>query len=181
TCALPIYSDLLAREALHLLARHIEAAVQTGEDETARSQMLLGACLAGQAFANAPVAAVHALAYPLGGNFHLPHGLSNALVLPHVLRFNVSAATTHYGELAPIVLGDRLRRADPATFAEQLIEELGELSGRMGLPTRLRDAGVPEDMLPQLAKEAMLQQRLLVNNPREVTEADALAIYRAAY
>jgi len=174
-------SDLLAREALRLLSANLHEAVHNGGNREARQAMLLGACLAGQAFANAPVAAVHALAYPLGGNFHIPHGLSNALVLPHVLRFNVSAATTHYGELAPIVLGDRLRSADPATFAEQLIEELGELSGRMGLPTRLRDAGVPEDMLPQLAKEAMLQQRLLVNNPREVTEADALAIYRAAY
>ena len=174
-------SDLLAREALRLLAANLDEAVHNGSNREARQAMLLGACLAGQAFANAPVAAVHALAYPLGGNFHIPHGLSNALVLPHVLRFNVSAATTHYGELAPIVLGDRLRGEDPATFADQLIEELGELSGRMGLPTRLRDAGVPEAMLPQLAREAMLQQRLLVNNPREVTEADALAIYQAAY
>lgn len=174
-------SDLLAREALRLLAANLDEAVHNGSNREARQAMLLGACLAGQAFANAPVAAVHALAYPLGGNFHIPHGLSNALVLPHVLRFNVSAATTHYGELAPIVMGDRLRSEDPATFADQLIEELGELSGRMGLPTRLRDAGVPEAMLPQLAREAMLQQRLLVNNPREVTEADALAIYQAAY
>lgn len=174
-------SDLLAREALRLLAANLDEAVHNGSNREARQAMLLGACLAGQAFANAPVAAVHALAYPLGGNFHIPHGLSNALVLPHVLRFNVSAATTHYGELAPIVMGDRLRSEDPATFADQLIEELGELSARMGLPTRLRDAGVPEAMLPQLAREAMLQQRLLVNNPREVTEADALAIYQAAY
>jgi len=174
-------SDLLAREALRLLSANLHEAVHNGSNREARQAMLLGACLAGQAFANAPVAAVHALAYPLGGNFHIPHGLSNALVLPHVLRFNVSAATTHYSELAPVVLGDRLRRSDPTTFADQLIEELGGLSGRMGLPTRLRDAGVPQDMLPQLAREAMLQQRLLVNNPRELNENDALAIYRAAY
>ena len=174
-------SDLLAREALRLLAGNLDEAVHNGSNRVARQAMLLGACLAGQAFANAPVAAVHALAYPLGGNFHIPHGLSNALVLPQVLRFNVSAATTHYGELAPIVLGDRLRTDDPSTYAEQLIQEFEQMSARVGLPTRLRDAGVPEDMLPQLAKEAMLQQRLLVNNPREVTEADALAIYRAAY
>jgi len=174
-------SDLLAREALRLLSANLHEAVHNGSNRQARQAMLLGACLAGQAFANAPVAAVHALAYPLGGNFHIPHGLSNALVLPHVLRFNVSAATTHYSELAPVVLGDRLRRSDPTTFADQLIEELGGLSGRMGLPTRLRDAGVPQDMLPQLAREAMLQQRLLMNNPRELNENDALAIYRAAY
>lgn len=174
-------SDLLAREALRLLAANLDEAVHNGSNREARQAMLLGACLAGQAFANAPVAAVHALAYPLGGNFHIPHGLSNALVLPQVLRFNVSAATTHYGELAPIILGDRLRTDDPSTYAEQLIEEFEQMSARVGLPTRLRDAGVPEEMLPQLAKEAMLQQRLLVNNPREVTEADALAIYQAAY
>ncbi len=174
-------SDLLAREALRLLAGNLDEAVHNGSNREARQAMLLGACLAGQAFANAPVAAVHALAYPLGGNFHIPHGLSNALVLPQVLRFNVSAAATHYGELAPIILGERLRTDDPSTYAEQLIEEFEQMSARVGLPTRLRDAGVPEDMLPQLAKEAMLQQRLLVNNPREVSEADALAIYQAAY
>lgn len=174
-------SDLLAREALRLLAANLHEAVHNGGNREARQAMLLGACLAGQAFANAPVAAVHALAYPLGGNFHIPHGLSNALVLPHVLRFNASAATHHYGELAPLVLGERLLHEDPTTYADQLIEEMSQLSARMGLPTCLREAGVPEDMLPQLAAEAMLQQRLLVNNPREVTEADALAIYQAAY
>lgn len=172
-------SDLLAREALRLLAANLDEAVHNGSNREARQTMLLGACLAGQAFANAPVAAVHALAYPLGGNFHIPHGLSNALVLPHVLRFNLVAARPHYRELAPLVLGDALDAGRCA--AEQLIEAFEQMSARVGLPTRLRDAGVPEEMLPQLAKEAMQQQRLLVNNPREVTEADALAIYRAAY
>lgn len=172
-------SDLLAREALRLLAGNLEEVVRNGDNREARQAMLLGACLAGQAFANAPVAAVHALAYPLGGNFHIPHGLSNALVLPHVLRFNLPAATTAYRELAPIVLGERLVAGRCA--AEQLIDELDQLSGRVGLPTRLRDLDVPQEMLPQLAREAMQQQRLLVNNPRELREADALAIYRAAY
>ena len=81
-------SDMLAREALRLMAANIETATLQGDNLEARSAMLLGAMLAGQAFANAPVAAVHALAYPLGGNYHIPHGLSNSLVLPHVLRFN---------------------------------------------------------------------------------------------
>ena len=174
-------SDLLAREALRLLAANLETAVSQGRNRAARQAMLLGACLAGQAFANAPVAAVHALAYPLGGHFHIPHGLSNALVLPHVLRFNVPAASPLYAELAPLVLGERLRPGDAASQAEQLIEELAALSQRTGLPTRLRDAGVPEAMLAQLARDAMQQQRLLVNNPRELREADALAIYQAAY
>ncbi|MNE26951.1 Lactaldehyde reductase [compost metagenome] len=143
--------------------------------------MLLGACLAGQAFANAPVAAVHALAYPLGGHFHIPHGLSNALVLPHVLGFNAANAAPLYAELAPLVLGARLRPGDAMAQTEQLIGALADFSERSGLPTRLRDAGVPQQMLAQLAAEAMLQQRLLVNNPREMTEAHALAIYQSAY
>ncbi|WP_207885724.1 iron-containing alcohol dehydrogenase [Pseudomonas sp. 30_B] len=172
-------SDLLAREALRLLALNLDEAVNNGRNREARQAMLLGACLAGQAFANAPVAAVHALAYPLGGHFHIPHGLSNALVLPEVIRFNAPNAGALYAELAPLLLGERLRT--DADRTEQFIAELAELSPRCGLPSRLRDAGVPEDSLPRLAADAMLQQRLLVNNPREVSERDALAIYRAAY
>ena len=81
-------------------------ACEQGGDIAARQAMLLGACLAGQAFSNAPVAAVHALAYPIGGIFHVPHGLSNSLVLPHVLRFNLPHAADHYAELADIVVPD---------------------------------------------------------------------------
>lgn len=174
-------SDLLAREALRLMAGNLDSAVSDGRNREARQAMLLGACLAGQAFANAPVAAVHALAYPLGGHFHIPHGLSNALVLPHVLGFNAQVAAPLYAELAPLVLGADLRAGSAREQTEQLIEALAGFSVRSGLPTRLRDAGVTEDMLPTLAADAMKQQRLLVNNPREMTEAHALAIYQAAY
>lgn len=174
-----LLSDLLAREALRLLALNLDEAVHNGTHREARQAMLLGACLAGQAFANAPVAAVHALAYPLGGHFHIPHGLSNALVLPEVIRFNAPNASPLYAELAPLLLGERLPTGGDRT--EQFIAELAALSPRCGLPSRLRDAGVPEDSLPRLAADAMLQQRLLVNNPREVSESDALAIYRAAF
>ncbi|MHA6492116.1 iron-containing alcohol dehydrogenase [Pseudomonas borbori] len=174
-------SDLLAREALRLLAGNLDEAVRNGSNREARQAMLLGACLAGQAFANAPVAAVHALAYPLGGHFHIPHGLSNALVLPHVLGFNAEVAAPLYAELAPLVLGAQLQPGDAMTQTEQLIGALADFSARNGLPTRLREAGVPETMLPQLARDAMLQQRLLVNNPRELNEAQVLAIYQAAY
>lgn len=174
-------SDLLAREALRLLAANLDEVVHNGGNREARQAMLLGACLAGQAFANAPVAAVHALAYPLGGHFHIPHGLSNALVLPHVLGFNASSAAPLYAELAPLVLGDALRTGGVMDQTEQFILAMADFSERSGLPTRLRDAGVPQDMLTQLAADAMLQQRLLVNNPREMTEAHALAIYQSAY
>lgn len=174
-------SDLLAREALRLLAANLDTAVHDGGNREARQAMLLGACLAGQAFANAPVAAVHALAYPLGGHFHIPHGLSNALVLPHVLGFNAQVAAPLYAELAPLVLGERLLDGSAMERTEQFIGALADFSVRSGLPTRLRDAGVAEAMLPTLAADAMLQQRLLVNNPREMTEVHALAIYQAAY
>ncbi|MFK0088473.1 iron-containing alcohol dehydrogenase [Pseudomonas sp. NPDC090755] len=174
-------SDLLAREALSLLSANLDAVVRNGQDRNARQAMLLGACLAGQAFANAPVAAVHALAYPLGGCFHIPHGLSNALVLPHVMRFNAPVAAPLYAELAPLVLGHKLKPGNVEQLADQLIAELAAFSQRCGLPTRLRDVGVPESMLERLADDAMQQQRLLVNNPREVSHTHALAIYQAAY
>lgn len=171
-------SDLLAREALRLLSANLELAVREPQNLEARQAMLLGACLAGQAFANAPVAAVHALAYPLGITFHLPHGLSNALVLNPVLAFNLSHANALYAELAPCVLGERLEAGDGAA---QFIAEMQRIHVAVGLPLRLRDAGVTLESLPELARSAMQQQRLLVNNPREVSEADALAIYTAAY
>ncbi|WXL26184.1 iron-containing alcohol dehydrogenase [Ectopseudomonas mendocina] len=174
-------SDLLAKEALRLLSRNLDEVVHNGSNREARQAMLLGSCLAGQAFANAPCAAVHALAYPLGGYFHIPHGLSNALVLPHVLGFNASVAAPLYAELAAVILGDQLRPGSAMDQTEQFIWRMADFSEQSGLPTRLRDAGVPQDVLPTLARDAMLQQRLLVNNPREMTEAHALAIYQVAY
>lgn len=173
------YSDMLAREALRLLGGNLATAVKEGSNLVAREACLLGAMMAGQAFANAPVAAVHALAYPLGGHFHIPHGLSNSLVLPEVLRFNLPKAASLYAELAPI-LSDR-PFADHEDGAGALIAALESLISEVGLPTKLREAGVTEDSLETLASDAMLQQRLLVNNPREVTEADALNIYKAVY
>lgn len=174
-------SRMLAREALRLLGANIESAVFDGSDRAVRANMLLGSMLAGQAFANSPVAAVHALAYPIGGTFHIPHGLSNALVLPHVLRFNQPRAYAAYAEIAadafPALAGIEGAQARSAQF----IEALADLSQRLGMPTRLRDVGIPEEALEKMAADAMLQTRLLVNNPREVTESDALAIYRAAW
>lgn len=174
-------SKMLAREALRFLGANIEKVIANGQDRDARGAMLLGSMLAGQAFANSPVAAVHALAYPIGGTFHIPHGLSNALVLPHVLRFNAPDAAHLYAEIAgdcfPALDGEEGVQGRCAAF----IEELAALSKRVGLQTRLRDVGIGEDALEKMAADAMKQQRLLVNNPRAVSEADALAIYRAAW
>ncbi|MBB3048755.1 alcohol dehydrogenase [Litorivivens lipolytica] len=174
------YSDMLARQALTLMAANLHTAIEQGNNLEARANMLLGACLAGQAFANAPVAAVHALAYPLGGHYHIPHGLSNSLVLPSVLEFNASAAANLYAELLPCVRpGDTV--LSPTAACDQFIQAMRQLVAQAPLPQTLKQAGVPESDLALLASDAMLQQRLLVNNPREVSEADALAIYRAAF
>ena len=174
-------SDMLAREALRLMAGNIETAVKQGDNLEARSAMLLGAMLAGQAFANAPVAAVHALAYPLGGNYHIPHGLSNSLVLPHVLRFNGPEAGHQYAELASIILPGKTLPEDPLAVTELLATYFLQLAEDLGLPTTLRQMDIDEADLPMLAEQAMLQQRLLINNPRDVSFDDALAIYQQAF
>lgn len=178
-------SRVLAVEALNLLGANIEQAVKQGDDREARGAMLLGSMLAGMAFANSPVAAVHALAYPIGGIFHIPHGLSNALVLPHVLRFNAAetanGCATLYAELAPHVFPDLAREEGVQGRCAAFIERLEALARELGIATRLRDVDIPESALERMADDAMKQTRLLVNNPREVTRADAHAIYRAAW
>jgi alcohol dehydrogenase class IV len=172
-------SDMLARQALTLLSSNIEAACTDGKNLAVRQAMLLGAMLAGQSFANAPCAAVHALAYPIGGIFHVPHGLSNSLVLPHVLRFNAPNAAPQYAELAEIVAPGATGSAEARTQA--LIDRMDEIARRTGIETQLRQVGVAESDLDRMADDAMLQTRLLTNNPRDVTRDDARAIYAAAF
>jgi alcohol dehydrogenase class IV len=171
-------SDMLAKQALALLSTNLVKACENGRDLDARQAMLLGACLAGQAFSNAPVAAVHALAYPIGGIHHVPHGLSNSLVLPHVLRFNLPAAAAHYAELASIVV-PHASGSDEAR-AHALITAMGQIATITGIETTLRQVGILDTDLDRLADDAMLQTRLLGNNPRDITRADARAIYAAA-
>lgn len=168
-------SDCLAREALRLLSSDLQRVCDNGHDVEARGRMLLGACLAGMAFANAPVAAVHALAYPLGARFHIPHGLSNALVLGPVMRFNLAVAAPLYAELADIVLPGIA--GDAQAKARALADHLGALAGRLSLPTRLSQLGITERDIESLAQDGLKQQRLLGNNPREMALADIRAIY----
>jgi len=174
-------SRALALQALDLLGANIETACFNGSDMSARENMLTGSMLAGMAFANSPVAAVHALAYPVGGMFHIPHGLSNALVLKEVMRFNAPVCYQQYAELAPYVFPDIDTEKSAQELCAEFIERLGGLSQKTGLRPRLRDHGIGEDALPVMAAAAMKQTRLLVNNPREVSQDDALAIYRAAW
>jgi alcohol dehydrogenase class IV len=172
-------SDLLAREALLLLASNLLRACDHPDDVEARGAMLLGAHLAGVAFANAPVAGVHALAYPLGGHFHVPHGLSNALMLTHVLGHNMPAAMNSYAELA-VLLDPALASLGAQAQARAFVERLSALSADAGLPSRLSEVGVALADLDMLAREAMKQERLLVNNPCPISEADARRLYEAA-
>jgi alcohol dehydrogenase len=173
-------SDALAREALRLLTGNLLKACNDPEDRDARSAMLLGAHLAGIAFANAPVAGVHALAYPLGGVHHLPHGLTNALMLRPVLEHNSKAARELYAELAPIV-DPGCAGAGTQGKVRALIDGLERLCVESGLKLRLRDHGITAGDLPRLARDAMLGQRMLVNNPCPSSESDALRLYEAAW
>lgn len=172
-------SDMLARQALQGLSGNLLRAHADGTDAAAREAMLLGAMLAGQAFENAPVAAVHALAYPLGGIYHIAHGVSNALVLPHVMRFNRSACADLYAELAAVVMPAVQGSAEARCDA--FIAHMADLTARTGLPQRLRDCNIAADAIDALATAAMGQQRLLKNNPRPVSLDDARAIYQAAW
>jgi alcohol dehydrogenase class IV len=174
-----ILSDTLACRALELLASNIHTACTDGQNREARSNMLLGSMLAGIAFTNSPVAAVHALAYPLGGHFHVPHGLSNALVLPYVLEFNMAEASEQYAEIAPIIFPELAGQSVEAMGAG-MVKGFMEMGPALGLPTKLSDVGVTEGDLTMLAEDAMKQSRLLVNNPREMTYEAALAIYTKA-
>lgn len=175
-----LIADALAREGLKLLAANIHTVCETPKDKEARGNMLLGSMLAGMAFTNSPVAAVHALAYPLGGHFHVPHGLSNALVLPHVLEFNMPEAEALYAELAPIMFPE-LTGKSHAQQIDGMLKGIAAYSPDLGLETTLREVGVKEEDLTMLAEDSMKQTRLLVNNPREVTYEDALRIYTAAF
>lgn len=172
-------SDLLAREALRLLSANLLLACEEPGNVAAREAMLLGAHLAGVAFSNAPVAGVHALAYPLGGRFHVPHGLSNVLMLPHVMAFNMSAAMPLYAELGPLV-DPALEGLGQQAQAQGLLEALRTMAAHAGMPAQLSAVGVSAADLDQLAADAMLQERLLKNNPRPITQSDARQLYEAA-
>jgi alcohol dehydrogenase class IV len=176
-------SKMLAKEALSILGRSIKKAVFEGTDINARTDMLLGSMMAGMAFGNSPVAGVHALAYPLGGTFHIPHGLSNSLVLPHVLRFNIvdENASRLYAELAPYLFPKMDISSNDKEVSIKFIDNLASLSKELGLEQKLRGLNIPEDACAKMASDAMKQSRLLINNPREIKEKDAFDIYKLAW
>ncbi|WP_027993900.1 iron-containing alcohol dehydrogenase [Sinorhizobium meliloti] len=172
-------SDQLALKALALLSANLRKVYRDGSDLEARSEMLLGSMLAGMAFAHSPVAAVHALAYPIGAIFHVSHGLSNALVLPYVLEFNRSAAEALYAELSDVIQPGYRRQSDAADAAA-FIAEIKAICRDCEVPGSLSAVGIGEGDLSRLAEDAMKQTRLLVNNPRELDYDQARAIYARA-
>jgi len=176
-----VLSDVLAREALKLLAENIRRVCKDGQDREGRMGMLLGSLYAGMAFANSPCAAVHALAYPIGSHFHVPHGLSNSLMLPHVLRFNHGepSAAEMYKDLTPIIFPEQA--AIQGTDATVMADGFSQLSLDLGIPTNLSQVGIKKTDLEFLSTEAMKVDRLMPNNPREVKLQDALDLYTQAY
>jgi len=166
------FIDLYAFEGMRLIAANLVRAVKNGGDEEARSQVAMGSLLGGFCLGPVNTAAVHALSYPLGSSFHLPHGLSNALLLPHVMEFNLPAARDRYTGVA---------RALGVATAEDSVETIRQLIRDCGIPATLKEVGVPYDAIETMAADAMKVTRLLNNNPRPVSKEDAIAIYQAAY
>lgn len=171
--------DVYAYKGMHLIAAHIETAVKDGGNIEAREKVAMGSMLGGFCLGPVNTAGVHALSYPLGSMFHLAHGLSNALLLPYVMEYNIPAAPKKYAEVA-IALGCEKEATDEET-AYAGVEKIRQLVKSCGIPATLKEVNVPESAIPQMAVDALKIQRLLKNNPREITEQDAIAIYKAAY
>ncbi len=171
--------DVYALEGIRLIGAHLERAVRDGGDAEARAQLCLGSLYGGPCLGPVNTAAVHALAYPLGGRFHVAHGVSNAVLLPQVLKFNLPQAPERYADVAA-ALGVH-RNGAPLGTAERGIERLARLSAACGIPQRLSELGVPRDAIPSMAEAAMQVTRLLKNNLRPVRKEDAVEIYEAVY
>lgn len=171
--------DVYALQGIRLIAANLHRAVVDGKDVEAREALSLGSMYGGLCLGPVNTAAVHALSYPLGGEFHISHGMSNAILLPSVMRFNYTANTRKYAEVA-IACGVEPGATDEET-ALKGVQFVEELSKKCGIPAKLSEIGIPHAAAAGMAKAAMNVQRLLKNNPRPVTESDALAIYESLY
>ena len=172
------FIDVYAYEGMRLIATNIVTAVKDGKNIEAREKVAMGSLLGGFCLGPVNTAGVHALSYPLGSMFHLAHGLSNALLLPYVMEYNIPAATKKYADVA-IALGCEKQVDDKATACAG-VKKIKELIKACGIPATLNEVNVPGSAIPQMAADAMKIQRLLKNNPREITETDAIDIYTTA-
>ncbi len=176
--ATPI-SDTLAIEAIRTIYGSIRTAFSNGQNIEARSAMLRGSMLAGMAFANAGVTAVHAFAYPIGSEFHIPHGIANTIMLIPVMQFNCIGNLDRFARL-PEFMGSNTQGMSKRKAADVAVQALIELAEDLRVPRHLRDFGVREEHIPELAEGVLKVTRLLANNPRRLELEDAKAIYRAA-
>jgi alcohol dehydrogenase class IV len=170
--------DVYALEGIRRIASSLAAAVRDGADVDARESMCLGSVYGGLCLGPVNTAAVHALAYPLGGEFHVPHGLSNAVLLPFVMEFNLPACPERFAQVA-VALGVEASD-DVMETARRGVDAVRRLSQECGTDVRLTELGITEEVIPRLARAAMGVTRLTRNNPRELTVEAAEEIYRAA-
>ena len=183
--------DIYALQGIRLIAANLERAVTLARDNKpadlsdnpayveAREALAFGSLYGGLCLGPVNTAAVHALSYPLGGEFHIPHGLSNAILLPSVMKFNMPANIKRHAEVA-IALGCEPGKNDEET-AQRGVDFIYRLAAAVGIPDKLTALGIPQTAVDGMAKAAMQVQRLLKNNPREVTEQDARNIYNSLY
>jgi alcohol dehydrogenase len=174
------FTDSIAIQAMQLISRNLSAAVNNPTAKKARGAMAEGAMLAGIAFGNSGVAAVHALAYPLGARFHVSHGMANGLLLPYVMKYNAAAVPERYAVVAGI-LDEKNRNLPPAEAAQKGTEAVTKLVKEIGIPGRLRDIDVPKNALEGMAAATMDVTRLLANNPRPLTLEDVRSIWQDAW
>lgn len=171
------FSDTFALEALDLILNNIEAACDDPDDLDAKNKMLIAAFYAGIAITASGTTAVHALSYPLGGKYHIPHGVSNAMMLVPVMKFNEPMCRKRFATVYDRVAHD----GNPSLGAEEkstwVIRRLDEIVKHLEIPASLKDYGVPKEDLDILVASGMDVRRLLVNNMREVTAEDARALY----
>lgn len=171
--------DIYALKGIQLIAANLEKAVKNGQDQEAREALAFGSLYGGLCLGPVNTAAVHALSYPLGGEFHIPHGLSNAILLPSVMKFNMPANIKRHAEVA-IALGCQPGANEEET-AQRGVDFIYRLADAVGIPNKLTALDIPQTAVDGMAKAAMQVQRLLKNNPREVTEQDAKDIYNSLY
>jgi len=174
------FSDTIALKAMELIAGNLRRTVKNGSDKEARNGMAEGSLLAGITLANSGTAAVHALAYPLGARFHIPHGVANGVLFPYVTEFNLSANVPKYTIVARM-LGVATDGLSPQEAAERGAEAIKTLAKDIGIPLHLRDLGVPQEALEGMAVATMDVTRLLANNPKPLTLDDVRQIWQNAW
>jgi alcohol dehydrogenase len=173
-------SDMVAEKAMALIGRYLKKAVKNGKDIEAREGMLLGSLLAGMALANAGVGAVHAMAYPLGALFNIPHGLANAVLLPYVLEFNRSACPERFARMDQLLSGSSPDQT-VSRGAQRCIRRIAALSKSIGIPVNLMELSIPQKAIQAMAEGAIKVARPIENNPRTITVKDIAALYEKMY